>query len=222
MPGRPWRQQGQGREESRQLLSPGHISSQGTGGTCTSALPAPSPGDSGDPVPTEQQKPGVAVTAAQMNRSGSSTLLTVPDPNRGNVEISSAPEHQDKQASMMPVRRPVPESHSFIFGRNDLVSLEPGAGQWGPRRCGEHCGGSCNPGPPPEVLAQIPRPLWSCAASPPPATKRHSPSSWLWRFCGLRILSSWLGLRLEARCGSADIHVESFISKSSLLTEVSS
>lgn len=71
-------------------------------------------------------------------------------------------------------------------------------------------------------LPQIPRPPLSGTAPPPPATKGHSPSSWLWRFCGLRILSSWLGLRLEARCGSADIHVESFISKSSLLTEVSS
>lgn len=62
----------------------------------------------------------------------------------------------------------------------------------------------------------------SGTALPQLVTKGHSPSSWLWRFCGLRILSSWLGLRLEARCGSADIHVESFISKSSLLTEVSS
>lgn len=50
----------------------------------------------------------------------------------------------------------------------------------------------------------------------------HSPSSWPCRFCGLRMLSSWLGLRLEFRCWSAEIHVESFISKSSLLTDVSS
>lgn len=50
----------------------------------------------------------------------------------------------------------------------------------------------------------------------------HSPSSWPGRFCGLRMLSSWLGLRLEFRCWSAEIHVESFISKSSLLTDVSS
>jgi hypothetical protein len=57
---------------------------------------------------------------------------------------------------------------------------------------------------------------------PLPLSEEESSSSWLWRFCGLRILSSWLGLRLEARWGSADIHVESFISKSSLLTEVSS
>lgn len=62
VPGRPWRQQDQGREESRQLLSSGHISSQGPGGTRTSALPAPSPGDRQGPcpysLPAERQEPG--------------------------------------------------------------------------------------------------------------------------------------------------------------------